>query len=312
MRFYVTVRCVNRAFRLVPTRKVRKAVRYALAATLQQYRERGLLVLHDFVFMSNHYHLLGTDLRGCLPDFMRDLNSVLSRELNAQRGIKGTNFETYDFVIIGDDERLIEHSVYTGANPVAAFLVDKATKWCGVSSAGMRYGVPIVVEKPSLGMWAGKCKHAAQRESRRSGRATYAGRSTMPDTAELVIDRPDVRPDLTDDELRDLIERRLAVREEELDLERRRRGLQWLGNKRAMARHFQSLPSTEELFAPTPTVSASTAKDRSRLREILHAFWQAYETARDAFCSGRYDTVFPYGTWLMPRRFNVACLAAAA
>ena len=87
--YFVTCRCVSRTFRLVPTDKVTKLVEYCLAlcAFLTGIR------LHAYCFMSNHYHLVLTDVRGLLPDFMMRLNALLSRNLNAIRGWNGTNFE---------------------------------------------------------------------------------------------------------------------------------------------------------------------------------------------------------------------------
>ena len=54
MKFYVTVRTVNRSFRMVPKPKIRKIVRYCLAVVLEKFRDQELLVLHESVFMSNH------------------------------------------------------------------------------------------------------------------------------------------------------------------------------------------------------------------------------------------------------------------
>ncbi len=313
MQFYVTVRTVNRSFRLVPKREIRRVVRYCLTVTLEKFRDQEMLVLHEFAFMSNHYHLLGTLLEACLPDFVRELNSLLSRELNALRGINGKNFEPgYNLVEIADDERLVEHSVYTCANPVAAFLVSKARHWRGVSSVGMRYGQPIVVEKPKLGMWAEKNAHMRRGGAQRSGRASYAGRSKLPETAKLIIDRPPVMSHLSDDELRDLVEQRLGAREEELAEERRRRNLRVVGRRAAEAVHYLALPNTEEMFARTPSVSASSRAAREVLLRAHAAFQAAYAVARDAFRAGSRGVVFPYGTWLMRRRFNVACQPAPA
>jgi hypothetical protein len=54
MVFYVTVRAVNRSFRFVPKRQVRRAIDYALSVVLERYRSEGKLSLHEFEFMSNH------------------------------------------------------------------------------------------------------------------------------------------------------------------------------------------------------------------------------------------------------------------
>jgi len=304
---YITSRATNRSFRFVPNKKVRKAIHFALAVVSERYRKANRLLLHEFVFMSNHYHLLLTDVAGCYPKFIGELNMLISRELNSIRGISGTNFEGYDQQQIADDERLIDHSVYTGANPVAAFLVATAREWPGVSSVGMRYGKAHVVKKPKLGMWAGKDAHKDRAASRRSGRAAYAGRSRLPETAELELVRPKVRLDLSDTELRDLILQRLADREEELAVQRAREKIVVKGRQAVVQAHYLSMPRTEEMFGRTPTVSASSSKDRVTLLEIRKAFIEAYRAARIAFCAGVRDVLFPRGTWQMRFRSGVHC-----
>ena len=313
MVFYVTVRAVNRSFRFVPKRQVRKAIDYALSVTLEKYREAGKLTLHEFEFMSNHYHLLGTDKVGCLPDFIRDLNSLISRELNAIRGIQGTNIEATNIVQIVGEERIAEHSVYTLANPVRAFLVEKARHWKGTSSLRMEYGVPVVVEKPRIGLWAEKLAHADRPASRRSKRAEYAGRSKLPATATLVIDRPPIMAHLSDVELRAEIRERLARREREIADDRRKRGIRVLGWARVVSRHFLSLPGrTEELFTRTPSFSASSEAERAALSVLVRTFRKLYRIAINLFRSGERDTPFPEGTWLMRQRFGVRCVPIPA
>ena len=322
MKFYITVRAVNRSFRLVPKRQVREAIRYALAVTLEKYRDAGRLALHEFEFMSNHYHILGTDRDACLPDFVRDLNSLLARELNALRGIGGKNFEPgYGLVQIVGDERVAEHAVYTLANPVAAFLVAKSRHWRGVSSLRMKYGELIEVSKPRLGIWSGKNAHARRPKSKRSGRAGYAGRSKLPETANLVIDRPDIMPHLSDEELRAFILEGLDKRELELaeerrrrgikvvghPEERRRRGIKVVGHRRAESVQYTAIPRPEELFSRIPRVSGTHREERQALLRIHKAFLAAYAATRDAFRGGNRDVVFPYGTWMMRRIWKARC-----
>ena len=178
---YVTVRCVNRSFRLVPKGQVRRIVRFCLAVVLQTYRDKNLIRVHEFCFMSNHYHVLLTDLGACVSDFLRDLNSLLSRELNAVRGISGTNFEADPGIVtVVSDERIMDHAVYTLANPVRAFLVAKAKHWKSVSSVHLEYGEKVAVNKPRIGLWSPKVAHADRPASKRSKRAAYAGRSKLP------------------------------------------------------------------------------------------------------------------------------------
>jgi hypothetical protein len=46
--------------------------------------------------MSNHFHLTLTDTKGCLPDLMEYLDSLLARALNALHGTTGTVMWTAD------------------------------------------------------------------------------------------------------------------------------------------------------------------------------------------------------------------------
>ena len=314
MVFYVTVRAVNRSFRFVPKRQVREAIDYALSVVLERYRSEGKLTLHEFEFMSNHYHLLGTDMAGCLPDFIRDFNSLLSRELNAIRGMTGTNVEAYNLVQVVSAERIVEHAVYTLANPVRAFLVEKARHWKGTSSLNMEYGVPVVVEKPRIGLWAGKAAHADRHASQRSTRAKYAGRSKLPPTSELVIDRPPIMLHLSDTELRAEIRRRLAQCERKIAAERTQRGIRVLGWAKVVTRHFLSIPGrTEELFSRTPHFSASTSWERAAIAALHRKFRELYRAALALFLSTKdRDVVFPEGTWLMRRRYGMRCVPIAA
>ena len=304
---YVTARCVNRSFRLVPTGQVRRVIQYCLAQTLQTYRDKGLLRVHEFLFMSNHYHVLLSDLGACVSDFLRDLNSLLSREINTLRGIGGKNFEgDPGIVTVVSDERVLDHAVYTLANPVRAFLVAKAKHWKGVSSLDLEYGKALAVEKPRIGLWGSKAAHANRPASKRSGRATYAGRSKLPDVAHIVLDRPPIMPHLTDEELRTEIRSRLAVRERELAAERKQRGIKVLGWAKVVAQGFLALPGkTEEMFQRKPHFSASHVWERVAMAAIVKKFRQVYAACRKRFLAGERDIPFPEGTYFMRRHWSV-------
>ena len=304
---YVTVRCVNRSFRFVPKGQVRRAIHYCLACTLQTYRDKGLIRVHEFIFMSNHYHLLLTDLGACVSDFIRDLNSLLSRQLNALRGINGANVEEPGIVTVVSDERIVDHAVYTLANPVRAFLVAKARHWKSVSSLRLEYGQGVAVEKPRLGLWKRQIDHANRPASKRSKRAEYAGRSILPDVAQIVLDRPPVLPHLSDDELRAMIRDQLAAREGEIAAERKRLGIAVLGWANVVAQFFLAIPGrTEEMFHRNPHFSASHVWERVAMAAIVKKFRDAYAACRERFLAGDREVAFPEGTYFMRRRWRVA------
>ena len=197
MTFFVTVRAVSRSHRFVPKPVVVDSLDFAVKATAAKYR--GRIALHEYEFLSNHFHLLGTDVDGCLPDFMRDLNALLSKQLNALRGTRGTNIEKdYNLVVVNmtTGDRAVEHAVYILANAVQAHLVERTSEWQAPNSFALEYGQPVVAERPEAGLWLGKLAHAERDTSRRSKRAAYAGKSTVPKRVEFELVRPPARTDL--------------------------------------------------------------------------------------------------------------------
>lgn len=118
------------------------------------------------------------------------------RELDAGRGRTFFEDEPGIQTILGD-ERVLEHTVYIPANAVAAGILHKAAHWKSVNSLRMEYGNEYEVIMPKLGIWATKLRHKTRKGSRRSGRATFAGRSKLPEKAVLVLDRPPIMPELS-------------------------------------------------------------------------------------------------------------------
>ncbi len=64
--YLVTRRCTQRQFLLRPSRATNQTFTYCLAVPAGTF---GMLI-HDYKVMSNHYHLILTDVRGQLPEFM--------------------------------------------------------------------------------------------------------------------------------------------------------------------------------------------------------------------------------------------------
>ena len=105
-RAFLSVRAVNRSFRFVPVKRVTETLRYCLAASMARFE--GRISLHEFLFMSNHFHVVLTDEDGCLPDFTTHFHALVSRSLNALRGFMGSNIEKgHAIVVPEDDERLL-------------------------------------------------------------------------------------------------------------------------------------------------------------------------------------------------------------
>lgn len=301
---FVTVRAVNRSHRFVPTRRVTQIIVYCLAVTLAKFR--GRIAAHEYLWMSNHFHLVLTDIDGCLPRFMEELDSLLSRSLNALRGTSGTNIEKgYNLVAVNGEGRLLEHCVYTLANPCSAHLVKRSRKWPGVSSLGLEYGTPRTVKRPKCGLWA---ERAGASLMRRAQRGPCRGRSRLPEEVELVLERPPALHELDDGELRRHVRERLAERENELIAQRRRSGHRVLGADVVQRTSYLSVPQrTEEMFRRIPSYSANDRAGRAAAARRRREFLLAYYEALGRFVRGERTVEFPAGTWLMKVRFAVRC-----
>ncbi len=300
----VTSRCVNRSYRLVPTHEVVEIVDFCLAYVSEKYRDQGKLELYAFCFMSTHYHLTLRDIGGCVSEFLKDLNSLLSRNLNALRGTSGTNFEPDPGIqtILGAD-RVLESMAYDEANPVVAGIVAESGDWAGVTSASMVMGEEREVERPNAGIWSTKRRHATRPASVRSGRAAYAGRSKLPKVATLRLDRPPFYRELDDVQLAARVKAMREAAEGKAAAERG--GRRVLGMKRARKIHWNTLASPEEMFGRRPTFAADEPQTRRMLGRLRRAFLNAYTAALAAFKAGARDVAFPEGTVMMRKRFRV-------
>ncbi|MGH1340333.1 MAG: hypothetical protein ACRBN8_02185 [Nannocystales bacterium] len=300
---YVTVRAVHRSYRLVPRKRVNRVLEFAFAAVSSKHREKWGMEFYEF--LSTHYHIVLFDRFGRVSDFLQDFNAVVARELNALRGKGGKFFADGPGIqtVLGD-ERVLEHCVYTLANAVAAGIVHKAAHWKGLNSLRMPYGKQYVISKPRIGIWSKKQQHKHRRRSQRSGRAAFADRSKMPETAVLMIDRPRIMPELSDEELRAKVREGLKKREAKIQVERA--GKPVLGMKAALRVHWSTVPTKgAELFGRQPTFSTQTREQRSRMRGLRGRFLRDYRLALARWNAGERDVVFPAGTVRMRLRHEV-------
>ena len=310
---------MGRSFRFVPTEKVTETLLFVLAYTCSKFE----VSVHEVVYMSNHYHLLMTAHSKCLPDFMEQLNSLASRALNALRGISGTNFEKgYSLVEPQDDKKVLEHAIYTLTNPCASDLVTKARQWKGVTTTRMRYGDELLLRKPNYGLWtpnkatkvhkSAKKRKLAEKRRRRDARTpSKRDRSKIPKTAKLRLVRPPVRPELSDDELRDLVLEGVAEREVVLEGVRAKAGKKVLKMRNVRAQHWAAMPGPEAMFGTRPTVSATDKWKRIAALQRNKEFENAYAKARGRWLADEKDVEFPAGTWLMCRRYAAQCACSA-
>jgi len=305
----VSATCVARLFRLVPTDEVVEICEACIRAAATYYE--GKILLHEYEFMSNHLHLLATDLgdngRGVLPDFMRYLDGMLTKNLNKHRGISGSNFEGYTVQIIDRDDtkRILEAVLYIQNQAVAAGLTRTNAEWKHCSSRNLAYGEKSTVVKPELGIWANRMRKINAAAADRSGRSKYVGHSRTPDQFSLTLHKLPGFGHMQPDELRTMIARKLVRLELEAMVRRAITGGQVLGWEKARSIDHNHIPtSPRQLFDRRPTHAASTPERREAARVREETFRREYAIALEAFLDGDHTVEFPHGTYLMARRFR--------
>ena len=305
----VTMQAVGRSFRFLPTRNVRDSLQFVFALLVAKY---GLLV-HEFEFMSNHLHFVATDVDGELPNFMREFDSLLARQLNAVRGSTGGNIEKgYGLLLIADGAKLLEKVVYILANAVSAHLVERVKQWKGPNSLNLNYGQAVTFQRPKCGMWAQTRADKPRNKFESRGRRAYRGRSDAPEEIEFTLVRPGpAMPELSDTQLRTRVRELLGERERALIEQRRQTGQTVLGMRAVLQQHYLDTPERSRvLFETKPRVSGKDPRKRAAKLKCLVGFESAYRIARDVWLKGERSVVFPFGTWLMLSRFGVQCATA--
>ena len=129
--YMVSRRVTQRLFLLRPSRKTNQIFNYCLARAAQISGVR----LHAVCVMSNHYHIICTDVRGLLPKFVAELNKLVAKCINASCGrwenLWAAGVQT-SYVRLIDADAMIRESAYVLANPVSAGLVRYGREWPGV------------------------------------------------------------------------------------------------------------------------------------------------------------------------------------
>jgi len=262
---------------------------FAYAVALAQ-EKTGMHVL-AFEAMSNHIHLVVEDVDGRLPDFMKELDELVAKAVNAERQRRDTFWEGAGakWTVLLTPEAIEESVAYTILNCVDAGLVADAKAWGGFVTLPTMLAREQVVERPKL--------------------RYFSERSKAPATAVLRIDVPSAHATLGPDGWQRLIAKRVAAGEDEIRL-RVGKG-QFAGMEAVLARSVDWRPSTEEaLGSPTPAAKAGNVAEAKVLikafRTLRAWFLNAYRLAYDELRQAG-TTVFPEGTWRWHHEARLPC-----
>jgi putative transposase len=260
---------------LRPDRRVTQVFEYLLGWCA---RRHGIQI-HAYVAMSNHYHLVLTDVGGTLPAFTQDFHSLVARAVNHLLGRCESFWDprpTSVVALLGGGA-VIEKMAYTLANPVRARLVGRARAWGGATSAGMQFG-----------------------RARRAARPRKFFSEKMPAFTELELVRPPWCEELGDRELLRGVERRVR----ELEVEHGKLGPA-IGMQAVLAREWWESPHTDEgRRESSPTVAGGDRRTRVEWLRRAAEWLGEYKGALGRFVEGVRDVEFPAGTWWMCARLG--------
>ena len=276
----ITRRCSDRRFFLTPSENVNQIVLYAIAKAAYLF---GVSV-HAWVAMSNHMHLVVTDLEGRLPDFMHALDLEIAKAVSAEIGRWGGFWESgksYSAVDLLDDQAIIARIAYVHANPTGAGLVRRARRWPGATSVGFAFGSELTAIRPDTAYYRGSCQARS-----------YTLRLVPP---------PALDP----------LECAVAVRAEVRHLEKRaehrlkQEQRKFVGERRVLAQNPYDSPSSwERRRGRNPTFASTDRWRRVEAAQQSREWFAEYRSAWTAFCGRVRDVLFPAGTWVMRMRYR--------
>jgi putative transposase len=277
--YMITRRCSQRQFLLAPTEHATQVFLYCLAVAA----ERTGLLIHAVTQMSNHYHLVATDVFGRAPEFLAWFHEFVAKALNAHYG-RWENFwssEQTSLLELADEAAILDKIAYTLLNPVKAGLVADGEQW------------------PGARLW----KPGSYRIKRPPG--FFRPNGPLPDEVTLNIVAPPVGGTAKQTVLDRIVEL-VRIGQAAICEAFKAKGRRFLGRDRVRAQRFYQVPTTEE---PRREMSPRVAcRNKWRRIEILQRSkeWLAsYREARRAFLDKMLDAIFPAGTYQMAMRFRV-------
>ena len=283
--YLITRRCIFRRFFLIPTEQVVEIILYCLlyAAKLHHIK------LHAICVLSNHYHLVLTDLFGNLPAFMQWANREIARCIKHHYQHRGCIWDPvrYSRVELEEGRDMLEKMAYVLANPVAAALVARGEEWFGIRTSTLQKGAQkLVARRPAF----------------------FSEKSGLPEVIEYEIELPQKVVELQGGERGTLLRDAVLQREGELRAELKRQGRGFLGRRGVFGAKITDVPRSEERESEiNPRVAARDRKLRVRMLEKLKAFQSAYREAYAKYRAGAREVLFPAGTYWLRLHMGVRC-----
>jgi putative transposase len=111
--------------------------------TLSHYGDRGDYILHAFVVMPDHVHLLMTPRGKSISDVMRNIKSWVAKEIRERTEQSGAIWQaSFHDTVIRNDDHFGKAVDYIHWNPVQAGFVREPSEYPLSSLASWESGVP--------------------------------------------------------------------------------------------------------------------------------------------------------------------------
>ncbi len=111
--------------------------RLKFLAILEDYHDRYGILIHSYVLMDNHYHLILETPKGNLLKVMHGINGGYTGYFNRKYGRSGHLFQgRYKGILVDKDNYLVELSRYVHLNPVRVSMVKRPEEYKWSSYAG--------------------------------------------------------------------------------------------------------------------------------------------------------------------------------
>lgn len=287
--YLITRRCTERMFLLGANDAANEVFKYCLAEAASRF---GVLV-HGAVVMSNHIHIVITDVRGELPRFAHLFFCQLAKATNARTGHTESVFgrsDRYSAVELVTEEAIVEALAYVVANPATAGLVENAGEWPGF----ITYPSDILHQR---------VYHAA------TGDNPYLQRREQAELHLSIVAPPTV---VNVAEFAARVQREYKRLEASARALRRAKGLGVKGATAIQLEKWSAKPKRgAALFRLNPRIAAGEGATGARIASLiaLKKFRADYREALRLFGSKAHQVEFPHGTSKMRVMFDVRVAA---
>jgi len=282
----VSRRCARREYLCRPEYKVNQILGYCLAVAAARYG----IVLHAVCCLSNHIHLVLTDVRGNQPEFFRWFFEFTAKCLNAHWGRWENLWAAERPSVVGlvDADAQLKKAVYVITNPVKANLVTTAHQWPGLISLPSAVGKEQVYKRP---------------------KGFFRDNGPLPAQATLRIEPLPAYAELEREAYIALLKQAVADKEAELAEKRRQEGKSVLGRRQVLRQSpFDRPKSHEPRRELNPRIASRNKWARIEALCRLKAFVESYKEAWQRYKDGQRDALFPRGTYYLRLHAGVQCV----